>query len=78
MVYGVLSAEGSGSFTVKDFKNYLQISVKSTFESVSQLMRAKRRGYIDEKERLRLYEKAEVLVKKINSFKRALDRRGRF
>lgn len=33
----------------KKFPNYLQISLKSTFESVSQLARAKRRGYITEK-----------------------------
>ena len=71
-------AEGSGSQTIKDFKNYLQISIKSTFESVSQLYRAKRRGYIDKVIRVKTYDQAEVLVKKINSFKKWLDKKGKF
>ncbi len=71
-------AEGSGSQTVKDFKNYLQISIKSAFESVSQLDRAKRRYYIDEEMRSRMYNQAEILVRKINSFKKWLDEKGKF
>lgn len=71
-------AEGSGSTTIRDFANYLQTSVKSAYESVSQLYRAKRRGYITDKERLYFYDKAEILVKKTLAFKSTINKRGRF
>jgi len=71
-------AEGSGSKTVRDFSNYLQNAVKSTYESVSQLYRAKRRGYITEEQRHYFYEKARLLVSKILSFKATINRKGKF
>jgi len=71
-------AEGSGSTSIKDFSHYLQISIKSAYESVSQLYRAKRRGYITDEERLHFYNKANVLVKKILAFKKSINSRGRF
>ena len=71
-------AEGSGATTVKDFSNYLQTSIKSTYESVSQLYRACGRGYITEEQRQYFYAKARVLVRKIVAFKQSINRRGRF
>lgn len=71
-------AEGSGSKTVRDFSNYLQNAVKSIYESVSQLYRAKRRGYITEEQRIYFYEKAKILVGKIVAFKKSINQRGRF
>lgn len=71
-------AEGSGSKTVRDFSNYLQNAVKSTYESVSQLYRACRRGYITEEQRIYFYEKAKLLVGKILSFKATINRKGSF
>ena len=65
-------AEGSGSGTVKDFKNYLDISTKSIMESVSQLLLAEKRRYITSSRRGELYTKAEKLVKMIRSFKNKL------
>ena len=65
-------AEGSGSTSKKDFAHFLDIAIKSTYETVSLLYLATEQGYITEAERKDLYEKAEILVKKINSFKKYL------
>ncbi len=65
-------AEGSGSSSNKDFAHYLDISIKSTYESVSHLQIAKEQGYISEEERLAHYEKAEILAKRIRAFKYTL------
>ena len=67
-------AEGSGAGTKKDFSHYLDISIKSIFETVSHLYLANQQGYILEKERQGLYDEAEVLVKKIQSFKKWLNK----
>ena len=65
-------AEGSGSSTVKDFCHSLDISIKSTIETVSQLFIALQRGYITENTKNELYTEAETLVKKIQSLKQYL------
>lgn len=71
-------AEGSGATTVRDFSNYLQTSIKSTYESVSQLYRAYRRGYITDKQKVYFYDRAKTLVGKIMAFKKSINARGRF
>lgn len=71
-------AEGSGATTVRDFSNYLQVSIKSVYESVSQLYRAWRRGYITDEQRVYFYGKAKTLVAKISAFKQSINKRGRF
>lgn len=71
-------AEGSGSMTVRDFSNFLQTSIKSTYESVSQLYRAYRRGYITEDQKNDFYGKAKLIVRKIVSFKKSINSRGKF
>ncbi|MDD5195168.1 MAG: four helix bundle protein [Candidatus Omnitrophica bacterium] len=65
-------AEGSGTSTKKNFCSFLDISASSTLETVNLLHFAKIRHYIVEEERLRFYNKAELLVKKIRSFKNSL------
>lgn len=62
-------AEGSGSTSNKDFAHYLDIAIKSVYETVSHLHVAYIQSYITEEERDRLYSDAEILVKKIQSFK---------
>jgi four helix bundle protein len=62
-------AEGSGSSSKKDFSRYLDISLKSIYETVSHLYLAKELNYISDEQRLPLYEEAEVLVKRIKAFK---------
>lgn len=65
-------AEGSGRVSIKDFKNYLDISIKSTLEIVSMLFFAETRKYIDKSQRLELYQEAEKLIRKIRAFKNSL------
>lgn len=62
-------AEGSGSTSDKDFSHYLDIALKSTYETVSHLYFASSQMYITEEKRIELYLQAEILVKKIQSFK---------
>ena len=65
-------AEGSGASTSKDFASFLDTSIKSTLETVNILYFAKIRKYITEEKRLKFYEKAEKIIRKIRSFKRTL------
>lgn len=65
-------AEGAGSSSKKDFAHYLDIAIKSIYETVSHLYLAEQQGYISSKKRLELYAKAEYLVKKIQSFRKSI------
>lgn len=65
-------AEGSGRATARNFNSFLDISLGSIFETVSILYFAKKRKYINEEERKKTYEIAELLTKKIRSFKNSL------
>jgi len=65
-------AEGSGASTNKDFKSFLDISIKSALETVNILFFAEVRKYTGEKEKLSLYNEAEILIKKIRAFKNSL------
>lgn len=69
-------AEGAGSSSVKDFSHYLDIAIKSIYETVSHLYLAKQQDYISEKDRVDLYADAEILVKKAQSFKKWLQKRS--
>jgi four helix bundle protein len=63
-------AEGSGSATTKDFCNYLDIAIKSTIETVSQLLFAKEMSYINNVTLEKHYEEAENLVKRLQALKK--------
>lgn len=65
-------AEGSGASSNKDFKSFLDISIKSTLETVNIIYFAKIRKYLDEEKRLSLYNEAELLIKKIRAFENSL------
>ena len=65
-------AEGSGSSSDKDFSHYLDISIKSTYESVSHLRIAKDQGYITNKLLESLYEEADHLARRIRAFRKTL------
>ena len=65
-------AEGSDSTTINDFCHYLDISIKSTIETVSQLFFALEMKYLKEKDIVSPYEEAEILIKRIQSFKKSL------
>ena len=65
-------AEGSGASTSKDFRSFLDISIKSTLETVNILYFALLRRYISKKQRVTLYEEAEKLIRKTRAFKKTL------
>ncbi len=65
-------AEGSGSSSLKDFSNYLDIAIKSTIETVSQLFLAVELKYIKEEVLKPVYNEAEILVKRIQGLKKYL------
>ncbi|MFH1749530.1 MAG: four helix bundle protein [bacterium] len=65
-------AEGSGSNSNADFRNFLNIAVRSIFELVSHLYIAKSREYISEDQYKNLYSKLENLAKQINALKKQL------
>lgn len=65
-------AEGSGSSTQKDFAHFLDISIKSTIETTSQLLFGKEMNYFEANEIKILYDNAELLIKRIQAFKKSL------
>ena len=65
-------AEGSLSDSNREFKSFLNYAIRSTGETISELVIAKRREYIDEKEFQSIYKDAEVLVKRTTVFRKGL------
>ena len=65
-------AEGSGSSSNPEFRNFLNYAIRSTFETVSGLIFARRKKLITEENFQNLYLSGELLVKKIHSFRNAL------
>jgi four helix bundle protein len=66
-------AEGSGGTTNRDFRNFLDISIKSALETVSLLQFCKGRDFISDELLVELYKEAEKLIRKINAFKKTLN-----
>jgi four helix bundle protein len=65
-------AEGSGSFSDKDFANFLNISRRSVFECANILHIFQRRKIITSEERLSIYPDLITLSKKITNFRKSL------
>ena len=65
-------AEGSGSFSDKDFANFLNISRRSVFECANILHIFQRREIITSEQRLSIYPDLITLSKKITNFRRSL------
>jgi four helix bundle protein len=65
-------AEGSGSFSDKEFANFLNISRRSIFECANILYIFERRGIITQFERTTIYSKLIILSKKITNFRKSL------
>jgi four helix bundle protein len=65
-------AEGSGAATIKDFCSFLDISVKSSLETVNIINFAYLRKYLSVKQKEYFYQIAEILIKKIRAFKKSL------
>jgi len=65
-------AEGSGSFSDKEFASFLNISRRSVFECANILYIYERRKIIDSSERKTIYPKLISLSKKITNFRKSL------
>ena len=65
-------AEGSGSASTKDFQNFLNIAIRSTFEVISMLHILKAEQLFKDSEFDQLYTDGELLVKKIQAFRNSL------
>ncbi len=65
-------AEGSGSFSDKDFANFLNISRRSVFECANILHIFQRRKIITSEERINIYPELIILSKKITNFRKSL------
>jgi four helix bundle protein len=66
-------AEGSGSFSNKEFANFLNISRRSIFECANILYIFERRAIITPLERTTIYLKLIILSKKITNFRKSLN-----
>lgn len=69
---GANIAEGSGSSSGKDFIHFLNIAIKSIYETVSFLFRAEQENYLSKEKRVDLYGQAEILIKQVQSFKKTI------
>ena len=64
-------AEGSVG-SVANFKKYIITAIASTLETVNILNFALEIGYIQEREKLDMYEKAERVIRKMRNFSKSL------
>ena len=65
-------AEGSGSFSDKDFANFLNISRRSVFECANILHIYQRRNIITSEERVKINPELITLSKNITNFRKSL------
>lgn len=65
-------AEGSGSESTKDFRNFLNIAIRSVYETISGLTVAYKKGLITEELYHKLYRDGETLSKRIRAFRQTL------
>ncbi len=64
--------KGSGSDSVKDFANFLNIAKRSTFENANIIILLRRRSLIASEIESELLEELDKLSRKITSFKKSL------
>lgn len=65
-------AEGSGSFSDKEFANYLNMSRRSVFECANILIIFNRRDLIFAETKSKLFEQLNLLSGKITNFRKSL------
>lgn len=65
-------AEGSGSFSNKDFAHFLNMARRSIFECANILYIFERRNIIQPEQRIKEYDALLVLSKKITNFRKTL------
>ena len=67
-------AEGSGSFSTKDFANFLNIARRSVFETANICVVAFRRNFINEDHLNQLLTDLDILSRKITNFRKTIIR----
>ena len=65
-------AEGSGSYSSKDFSNFLNFAHRSTFEVVNILIVISRRKYISEEQLNKFVSELDILSRKISNFRKTI------
>lgn len=65
-------AEGSGSSSKAEFKNYLNIARRSTFENANILIVLHKRKVVDDVTLNTMLERLDMLCRRITSFQKAL------
>ncbi len=65
-------AEGSGSFSNKDFANFLNMARRSVFEVVNVLVVSHQRKFINQDQLDQFIEELDVLSRKITNFRKSL------
>lgn len=65
-------AEGSGSFSDRDFANFLNISRRSIFECANMLAIFERKGIVETQKKLELFDKLDHLSSMITNFRKRL------
>ncbi len=65
-------AEGSGSFSNKEFAYFLNIARRSVFETANILLLFQKKDIITEEELEKYLEDLEILSKKITNFRKSL------
>ena len=65
-------AEGSGSSSVKDFKNFLNIARRSAHENANMVLFLQRKSVLNKEAAENLLESLRVLVARIQSFSNSL------
>ncbi|MDP3641966.1 MAG: four helix bundle protein [Bacteroidota bacterium] len=65
-------AEGSGSFSSKDFANFLNIARRSVFETANISFVVYRRNFIDIEKLNHILNDLELLSKKITNFRKSI------
>jgi len=65
-------AEGSGSTSNKEFRQFLNIARRSTFENANISFILKRRNLLEEKELIYLLDQLDILCRKITNFQKSL------
>lgn len=65
-------AEGSGSYSDKDFGNFLNIARRSVFEVVNILIVIQRRNYLNEEQLGQFIQSLDKLSRKISNFRKAI------
>jgi len=66
-------AEGSGSTSNNEFRQFLNIARRSTFENANITIILNRRKLLEEKEMNILLEQLDILCRKITNFQKSLN-----